>query len=29
VELAKSLMSLPRFFGRAVADRALVKKPRT
>ena len=28
VELAKSLMSLPRFLGRAVADRALVKKPR-
>lgn len=26
--LAKSLMSLPRFFGRAVAERALVKKPR-
>jgi hypothetical protein len=28
VELAKSLMSLPGFLGRAVAGRALVKKPR-
>jgi hypothetical protein len=28
VELAKSLMSLPRFLGRAVAHRALLKKPR-
>lgn len=28
VTLAKSLMSLPRFFGRAVGDRVLAKKPR-